>query len=76
MEFSEAAGLFKNDRVWELCESTEGLRFLKLRSLRKPQLEKLFRVASIVPRESSSQGMFREAYETQAVNDETIEIAI
>ena len=73
MEFDAAAKLFQDDHINELSGSTEGLRFLKLRSLsRKAHLEQLFEVASLTPAESTAKGMLQEAFETTAVDDATI----
>ena len=76
MEFKIAKELFNDDRIWELCESIDGLRFLKLRSLRKLHLEKLFELASVEPTASKFPDMLREAYETNALNDKIIDQAI
>ena len=47
MDFTTASKLFGDDRIRELSESVDRLRFLKLRSLsRKAHLVKLFEVAS------------------------------
>ena len=73
MDFSTAATMFRDDRIRELSESVDGLRFLKLRSLsRKAHLAKLFQVASIAPRASSARSMFEEAFNTTAVDDDVI----
>jgi len=73
MEFDTAMALFSDDCVRELAESDDGLRFLKLRSLsRREHLETLFEVASITPQASSARGMFKEAFETIAVDQEII----
>lgn len=77
MDFTTASALFKSDRIKDLCESADGLRFLKLRSLsRKPHLMKLFEVALITPQTKSAQGMLKEAFETVAVNDKIIDQTI
>lgn len=73
MDFDTAMALFSNDCIRELAESDDGLRFLKLRSLsRREHLEALFEVASITPQVSSARGMFKEAFETIAVDEEVI----
>ena len=77
MDFDTAKALFSDDRIRELAESDDGLRFLKLRSLsRREHLEALFEVASITPQVSLAQGMFREAFETIAVDEEIIDQTI
>ena len=77
MEFDAAVKLFQNDHINELSESTEGLRFLKLRSLsRKAHLEQLFEVASLTPAANTVAGMLKEAFETASVDDATINRAI
>jgi len=73
MDFNTAKTWFGDDRIRELAESDDGLRFLKLRSLsRREHLEALFGVASITPRASSARDMFKEAFETTAVDEEII----
>jgi hypothetical protein len=63
MTFDEANRLFQQDRINELASSSEGVRFLKLRSLsRKENLERLFEAAHISPAQSSATGLFREAF--------------
>ena len=73
MEFNTAATLFQNDRINELSESVEGLRFLKLRSLsRKAHLEQLFGTASLTPIANTVSSMLKEAFETTAMDDAII----
>ena len=52
-----------------LAQTPEGLRYLKLRSLnRRKYLEKLFAAAGIQPSTTAAKAMFKEAFETPAVN--------
>ena len=58
MDFSTAKTWFGDDRIRELAESSDGLRFLKLRSLsRREHLEALFRMASITPQATSARDL-------------------
>ena len=73
MDFNTAMAMFRNDRIRNLSESDDGLRFLKLRSLsRKEHLKKLFEVASITPRTNSAREMLKEAFEATTVDNEVI----
>ncbi len=73
MDFDIAMELFRGDRIRELAESADGLRFLKLRSLsRREHLVELFEVALITPQASSTRDMFREAFESIAVDEQMI----
>lgn len=73
MDFDTAKAWFRDDRIRELAESDDGLRFLKLRSLsRREHLEALFMVASITPQSGSARDMFREAFEKTAVDEDVI----
>ena len=77
MDFNTAQKWFQQDRIRELTESFEGLRFLKLRSLsRREHLEYLFSVAAIDPTSSKVSNLFREAFETAALDNPTIDSAI
>lgn len=77
MDFDKAKELFDSDHIQELASTTEGLRFLKLRSLsRKEHLITLFERASIAPKSNSAQGLFREAFQHEAVDTTIIEGAI
>ncbi len=77
MNFNMAQKWFQQDRIRELAESSEGLRFLKLKSLsRRKYLEYLFSTTGIDPTSSSSRDLFRKALETSALDDSTIDNAI
>lgn len=77
MDFNTAQKWFQQDRIRELAEFFEGLRFLKLRSLsRREHLEYLFSVAAIDPTSSKVSDLFREAFETAALDNPTIDSAI
>ena len=50
MTFDEATAFFRDDKIRELAEQPDGLRFLKLKSLsRREHLDKLFDLAKITP---------------------------
>ena len=50
MNFAQAETMFSRDRIRELAEDPDGLRYLKLRSLnRRDNLIRLFQVAAITP---------------------------
>lgn len=73
MDFETAKQYFRDDRIRELAGSEDGLRFLKVRSLsRRAHLKLLFTVAEVTPTATSTDGMFREAYESPTITDETI----
>jgi hypothetical protein len=77
MDFNTAKAWFGDDRIRELSESDDGLRFLKLRSLsRREHLEELYRIASATPESTSARDMFKEAFETPSVDDGIINQAI
>ena len=77
MDFNTAKKWFKKDRIRDLAESSEGLRFLKLRSLaRRKYLDCLFSAAAIDPTSSRVGDLFREAFETAALDDLTIDKTI
>jgi hypothetical protein len=63
MTFDQANRLFQQDEIGQLCDTPDGVRFLKLRSLsRKENLERLFAAAGLVASSSSADALFREAY--------------
>ena len=73
MNFQEAQRLFNNDRVQDLSQDGDGLRFLKLRSLnRKEHLERLFRIIGVAPGDSSARAMFRQAFECPQVTSRVL----
>ena len=74
MNFKEAETLFSKDHIRELAQTPEGLRYLKLRSLnRRKYLEKLFEAAGIQPSTTAAKAMFKEAFETPAVDSARID---
>ena len=77
LDFETAQNWFRQDRIRELAEFPDGLRFLKLRSLsRREHLEQLFSAASIEPTSTSSRGLFREAFDTVGLNTTIIDNTI
>ena len=77
MDFDTANTLFRNDRISELASSSQGQRFLKLRSLsRREHLDRLFEVASIAPTARRVADMLREAFDRRSIDDRTISQAI
>ncbi len=77
MDFDTADTLFRNDRINELANSSQGQRFLKLRSLsRRENLDRLFEVASITPTASRVADMLREAFDRRTIDDQIISQAI
>src|SRR5438477_51606 len=76
MDFAAAEKMFKQDRIRELSETAEGLRFLKLRSLsRREHLKSLFASAGIAPPEGA-RAMFRAAFESDKIDRAMIDVAI
>ncbi len=74
MNFDEADELFKSDKIGQLAEISDGLRFLKLRSLsRKDHLKQLFCLAGIRPTTTRAGEMLREAFEASEIDAGTIE---
>ena len=74
MTFEEAQRLFRAEQIRELGASSEGRRFLKLRSLsRRELLEGLFRLARRQPRTTGVRALFREAFDDQAIVEDVIE---
>ena len=76
MDFRTAELMFRNDKIRELAEDPEGLRYLKLRSLsRREHLERLFELAGTsLP--TKAREFFREAFSNSAIGSDTIESAI
>lgn len=63
LTFSQASSLFKNDKFNELCSTSTGLRFLKLRALNRTEcLERLFQVADLEKPDVGSRELFEAAY--------------
>ena len=74
MNFTEADKLFKSDRIDQLAESPDGLRFLKLRSLsRKEYLAQLFIFAGVEANTNRASEMFRHAFDSSEINSQIIE---
>jgi len=65
MKFATAQAMFKDNKIQELADTPEGLRFLKLRSLsRKEHLKVLFESGGVKPAASDATAMFQEAFES------------
>ena len=76
MDFSAAESMFRIDKIRELAEDPQGLRYLKLRSLsRRDHLERLFELAGVSP-PTKARELFRQAFSSPAIADETIENTI
>jgi hypothetical protein len=74
MTFKQAEAMFSKDQIRELAHEAGGLRYLKLRSLnRRDYLEKLFESAGIEPADTSAKAMFKEAFETPAIDSSQID---
>jgi hypothetical protein len=67
MDFATAERMFRQDRIRELSEIPDGLRYLKLRTLsRREHLVKVFSSANVeLPRESTA--MFRTAFKSARI---------
>lgn len=77
MDFNAAQSLFQNDKVKELADSNDGLRFLKIRSLsRREHLDTLFSAVSLTPQSTSVRSLFKEAFEATIISDEVINSVI
>jgi hypothetical protein len=64
LTFLQAARLFQEDRIRELAQLPDGLRFLKLRSLsRAESLMRLYRTAGLDLPAVNARDLFRRAYE-------------
>ncbi len=76
MRFVDAEKMFKQDRIRELAESAEGLRYLKLRSLsRREHLENLFTTLGMaVP--TGAKAMFRAAFENPICDEKILDLTI
>lgn len=63
LSFAQASKLFKDNKLNELCADAEGLRFLKLRSLNRPEyLERLFEYASLQKPTVGARDLFEAAF--------------
>jgi hypothetical protein len=73
MDLATAEKMFRQDRIRELSESPDGLRFLKLRTLsRREHLLKVFASAKIEP-PTESKAMLRVAFESPCIKDADID---
>lgn len=76
MDFATAERMFKQDKIRELSETTDGLRYLKLRSLsRREHLTSVF-ASSGLPAPSGAKAMFRAAFESDTIDGGMIDVAI
>jgi len=77
MTFERALRLFREDRIHELSEDEDGLRFLKLRSLsRRDHLERVL-VAARVPFDSlKATALLQKAYESDRVRPKVVDRVI
>ena len=65
------------DRIGELADTPDGLRFLKLKSLSRPEhLQKLFAIAGITPGSTGVRAVFREAFDSRELSESVIDKAI
>jgi len=63
LSFTQASNLFKANKLNELCADAEGLRFLKLHSLNRPEcLERLFTLAGIQKPDVGARALFEAAF--------------
>jgi hypothetical protein len=77
MNFKQAEAMFGKDQIRELAQEPDGLRYLKLRSLnRREYLVKLFVAAGIPQSTTAAKAMFKEAFETTAIDSSTIDETI
>lgn len=73
LSFAQANTLFKDNLLNELCSDPEGIRFLKLRSLNRPEyLERLFRQAGIQKPDVGARALFEAAFRAN-ISDAVIE---
>lgn len=74
LTFAQADTLFRQDKLNELIADVEGRRFLKLRSLNRPEcLERLFRTARIPCPNVGARKLFDAAFNA-GISTETIEL--
>lgn len=75
--FEQADVAFRDDQIRELGQDSEGLRFLKLRSLsRKDYMERLFEICQLPVPDLRSKDWLKYLYENSKVNDNLIDRAI
>jgi len=73
LSFAQANALFKDNKINELCVDSEGLRFLKLRSLNRPEyLNRLFDLAGISKPDVGARALFEAAFRA-AIPSVTVE---
>jgi hypothetical protein len=66
LTFEQCERLFRDDKITELGESAEGIRYLKLRSLnRREGLERLYATAGKQLPDASNSQLFRAAFESE-----------
>ena len=75
--FEQADMAFRDDQIRELGQDSEGLRFLKLRSLsRKDYMERLFEICQLPVPDLRSRDWLKYLYENHRVTDNLIDRAI
>ena len=76
MDYATAERLFKQDKIRELADTPDGLRFLKLRSLsRREHLENLF-ASKGIEAPAGAKAMFKEAFESKKLDTQAIDASI
>ncbi len=77
MDFASAKRLFDTDRIQDLASTSDGLRFLKLKSLsRREHLERVFAAVSAKASATTAATLLREAYDSRAISNQTIDSLI
>lgn len=77
MDFETAQSWFRDNRIRELSQTNDGLRFLKLRSLsRREHLYQLFTSAALTPQSNSARDLLKEAFNITSINDTIINSTI
>ncbi|MEQ9553562.1 MAG: hypothetical protein RIM23_28560 [Coleofasciculus sp. G3-WIS-01] len=77
MDFDTAQYWFRDNRIRELSQTNDGLRFLKLLSLsRREHLYQLFASAALTPQSNSARDLWKEAFNTASINDTIINSTI
>lgn len=75
--FDQANEAFRDDRIRELGQAPEGLRFLKLRSLsKKDYMARLFEICHLPLPSARSKDWLKYLYENSKVTDDIIDGAI
>ena len=70
LTFPQANTLFRDNQLNELCADSEGIRFLKLRSLNRPEyLERLFQLAGIQKPDVGARALFEAAFRANIPQD-------